>query len=105
MNNIFKLIAGIVVIFLVIILFAFASKNSQTASGSIKIGVITPLSGSMSYWGLPSTNGMKLAVEEINNAGGISNKKLELVVEDSKGDVAEGANAANKLINIDKVKH
>jgi len=100
-KNIIKWIAGGIVIFLVIILFA--SKNYQTASGSIKIGVITPLSGSMSYWGLPSTNGMKLAVEEINNAGGISNKKLELVVEDSKGDVAEGANAANKLINIDKV--
>lgn len=70
---------------------------------SIKIGSIIPLTGESANWGANLKNGMELAKDEINSNGGIQEKKIEVIYEDSKGDAATGTSAINKLITADRV--
>ena len=65
-------------------LFAFASCGKKD-SDSITIGGIFPLSGNVSVYGVECKNGIDLAIEEINAAGGVNGKKLVLVSEDDEG--------------------
>lgn len=77
--------------------------TTALAQETIKIGVIEPLTGSVAYNGLASLNGAKLAVERRNAAGGVLGRKIELVVEDGQCRPANSVNAAEKLIQRDKV--
>src|SRR6202012_2619260 len=70
---------------------------------SIKIGGIQPLTGSVAYNGTTDVNGSKLALDEINAKGGVLGKKVELVIEDGQCRPANSVNAAEKLIQRDKV--
>jgi len=72
-------------------------------SAEIKIGAVSPLTGEAATFGLSTKNGMELAVEEWNANGGLLGKKIKLIVEDDKGDPAEGAAVFSKLIQQDKV--
>lgn len=69
----------------------------------IKIGVVSEMTGGSATYGNSVVNGMKLALKEINDKGGVLNKKVELVVADSKSEPAEAANAMSKLVSQDKV--
>lgn len=81
-----------------------AQSGGSGASGDIiKIGGLAPLTGNVSVYGIAASNGAKLAVEAINNAGGIDGKKVEFVLYDEKGDPTEAVNAYNKLAQNDKV--
>ena len=60
------------------------------------------LSGPINFWGLPAKNGMEMAVEEINAAGGIHGRKLRLVIEDTEADPAETTTLVAKLAAYDK---
>jgi len=71
---------------------------------TIKIGAILPLSGEIANWGTDIEGGMKLAIEEINKAGGIDNKNFQVIYEDDQCDKTKAVTAAQKLIDIDKVK-
>ncbi|MGE5542078.1 MAG: ABC transporter substrate-binding protein, partial [Bacillota bacterium] len=70
---------------------------------TIKIGHLANVSGDAAPWGLAETNGAKLAVEEINKAGGVLGKQIEYVVGDARGNATDGVNAVKKLIDQDKV--
>lgn len=70
---------------------------------NIKIGVISSLSGPVAIYGQTTYNGVKLAVDKLNAAGGINGNKVELIVEDDKGDPAEAVTAAKRLISEKKV--
>ncbi|MHB0897276.1 MAG: ABC transporter substrate-binding protein [Spirochaetales bacterium] len=72
-------------------------------SAEIKIGAVSPLTGEAATFGLSTKNGMELAVAEWNAAGGLLGKQIQLIVEDDKGDPAEGASVFSKLIQQDKV--
>ena len=61
------------------------------------------LTGDVAMFGKPTLEGMKMAVEEINAAGGINGKKIEIVEADNRGDKQEGASVAQKLISRDNV--
>ncbi|CQR72247.1 Leucine-, isoleucine-, valine-, threonine-, and alanine-binding protein precursor [Sporomusa ovata DSM 2662] len=76
-------------------LFIFGCSSAK--SDSIKIGVAIPLTGASAQDGEAIKNGVKLATKLINDQGGINGKKIELVVEDDKGDPSEAATVANKL--------
>lgn len=76
---------------------------SVQAQETIKIGVIQPLTGSVAYNGTTDVNGAKLALDEINAKGGVLNKKIELIIEDGQCKPANSVNAAEKLIQRDKV--
>ncbi len=85
-------------------LLSLAFYSCGKGSGDvIKIGEFASLTGSEATFGINSDNGMKLAVEEINNAGGVLGKKIELITEDNQGKPNETQTVVQKLINRDKV--
>jgi branched-chain amino acid transport system substrate-binding protein len=75
-----------------------------TASGdTIKIGFLGAKTGGHADFGIKTLAGMKMAAEDINKAGGILGKKIEIVEEDHGSKLTEGANVVQKLIQRDKV--
>jgi len=78
-----------------------ASSNAPQAN-TYKIGVVATLTDSGANLGVPWTNGMKMAADEINAAGGINGKKLELSIQDAKIEPASSLNAVNYLLNVSK---
>lgn len=67
------------------------------AGEKILVGGLAPLTGEVAVYGTSSSNGTKLAIEEINAAGGVLGKQLEFILLDEKGDPVEALNAYNKL--------
>ena len=63
----------------------------------IKIGALEPLSGPFASWGDPHLKGLKMAVEEINSAGGVLGTKLEVVERDTKNNPSEAATTVEEL--------
>lgn len=84
---------------LLMTLGAAGAVQAQT----IKIGVIQPLTGSVAYNGEADVNGSKLAVKERNARGGVLGKQVELAIEDGECQPSKTVNAAEKLIQKDKV--
>ncbi len=72
-------------------------------AAAIKIGANLPLSGNLAPFGKPALEGIRLRVAEINAAGGVNGRPLELVAEDNKGDATEAVNIVNKLAGTDQV--
>ncbi|MBR1165412.1 ABC transporter substrate-binding protein [Bradyrhizobium sp. DASA03005] len=77
--------------------------NEGISATEIVIGTHQDLSGPIKGWGVPVSNGMKMAVEEVNAAGGINGRKIRLVVEDSGYDPKKAVLASQKLIERDKI--
>ena len=75
----------------------------QSKQEEIKIGYIGPLTGEAGSIGEAGIGGAQLAIQEINNAGGVLGKKLKLVPEDDFCTGEGGAKAMHKLVNVDKV--
>jgi branched-chain amino acid transport system substrate-binding protein len=73
------------------------------AQDTIKVGEYASLTGKEAGFGQTSHHGVVLALEEINAAGGVLGKKLELVYEDNQTKSGESATAAKKLISRDKI--
>jgi len=80
------------------------THKAPNEEGPIKIGFIGPLSGNAAIYGEVVLTPLEIAFDEINAAGGINGRKLKIIAEDGKCAVKEGTIAAQKLINIDKVK-
>lgn len=72
--------------------------GARAQGQTIRIGFIGPLSGAMQIVGNPMFFGAKVAVDNINAAGGIGGKMLELVIRDDKGDPAQSVAAARELV-------
>lgn len=77
--------------------------RSAYAADPIKIGVISPLTGAWTVYGKAHISGFQLAVEEINAAGGVLGRKLEIVIGDSKTEPRIVVEQANRLIRQEKV--
>ncbi|MBB5632971.1 branched-chain amino acid transport system substrate-binding protein [Cryobacterium mesophilum] len=74
--------------------------GDKTDSGPIIIGMIVPTSGSSAPTGASMANGAKMAVDEINKAGGIlDGRKLELQIADGACDAQQAVASANKLVS------
>ena len=71
---------------------------AATSGDTIKIGVGVPMTGGSAELGKRVYNGAALAVDEINEAGGVNGKKLELVSMDDKADPKEAANVAKLFV-------
>jgi branched-chain amino acid transport system substrate-binding protein len=80
-------------------------REGQTApeSGEIPIGVYGALTGPEASFGTSTVNGVRLAADEINAAGGVLGKKIRLVVEDDQGRAEEAASVVTKLVTSDNV--
>lgn len=98
-----KVLTCLLVCLLAVTVFTACSAGTSTSSDVIRIGVNYELSGDSATYGQSSVEGIEMAVEEINNAGGIKGKKIELVKYDNESKESEAATLANKLIAQDKV--
>jgi branched-chain amino acid transport system substrate-binding protein len=92
-----------VVMFLVGLLFAGIVGGCSRQPGTIKIGAFYPLTGTNAAKGQLNRNGTELAVEDINNAGGILGMKVEVLYEDTQSKKEVVPNVVRKLIEQDKV--
>ena len=88
-----------------IFLFAFGLIVSPALAfkGTYKVGAVFSITGRTSFLGDPENKTALMLAEEINNAGGINGKKLELIVYDTEGDATKANLAVKKLISKDKV--
>lgn len=101
MNKTLKIILSVIVLGIIVVLVAVFYEPAQ--KGMIKIGVLVPLTGSVAEYGKNAESGIELAVEEINNNGGIGGRKIELFVEDTKCDPKETVTSFNKLVDMNNI--
>ncbi len=64
----------------------------------IKIGALTSLTGNFAPWGIQTVDGMQLAVDEINDAGGVAGRMLELVVTDDQSNAEEAVGGLERMV-------
>ena len=95
-----RIVFGAAVALLALSSIGCAKKDSNT----IKIGCIGPLSGAVAVYGVEAKDGAELAVAEINAAGGINGKMIQLIAEDDEGDPAKTVSAFKKLTVQDGCK-
>jgi branched-chain amino acid transport system substrate-binding protein len=86
-----------------LISFCIISGCNRSSENEIIIGEYGSLTGSEATFGISSSNGLKLAVEETNNTGGLLGKKIKLITYDDQGKPSEAQTVVQKLINKDKV--
>jgi branched-chain amino acid transport system substrate-binding protein len=90
-------------------LMAVLSGSVFAADSTIDIGVSDALTGPGAVYGLPQSNAVKMAVEEINALGGVKagedTYKLNVIAYDDKANPTEGTNVVRKLIDRDNVKY
>src|SRR5690554_2397990 len=96
-------IALVLVVIAVILVLALTGVFTKGGGERVKIGVVVPLTGPVAVYGEGVRDGALLAIDEINEAGGVNGIKLVPVVEDNKADGAETSNVMNKLITRDGV--
>jgi branched-chain amino acid transport system substrate-binding protein len=87
---------------------ATAGGSEEAGGGAaegepIRIGTLTELSGPFAPWGVNVSNGMQMAVADINDAGGVDGRPLELVERDTQSDPQEGVTALRGMIDQDGV--
>jgi ABC-type branched-subunit amino acid transport system substrate-binding protein len=79
-----------------------ASTDAWAEDGTIRLGIVAPMSGPNSRYGSFSLRGAQLAAKEINDAGGIGGRKIAVISGDSQGTPVEGVSATRRLIDLDK---
>jgi branched-chain amino acid transport system substrate-binding protein len=89
-----------------LLLFAVvvAVSCGKAQEQGVKVGILAPLSGPVPTFGVMTRDGALLAIDEWNAKGGVLGKKIIPLVEDSQCTPDPAVNAANKLIDQDKVK-
>jgi ABC-type branched-subunit amino acid transport system substrate-binding protein len=80
-----------------------APVRAPAQGNPIKIGAILPLTGSGASYGVWMKGGAEMAAEEINAAGGIAGRKLEVIYEDHAADASKAVNAMRRLVEVEKV--
>lgn len=89
--------------FMLALLVPILSGCPAANQNEIVIGHYGSMSGSEATFGQSTDNGIKLAIEEINAAGGINGKKVRLITYDDKGDARETGTVVTRLVTSDKV--
>jgi branched-chain amino acid transport system substrate-binding protein len=84
------------------LLTAFACQPGG-GGDKVKIGVFMSMTGDTANFGISSTNGIKMAADEINKAGGINGKQVELDIQDDRSDPSEAATIVTKFVTQDGV--
>jgi|TARA_Y100000310_G_scaffold81726_1_gene78272 branched-chain amino acid transport system substrate-binding protein len=80
-----------------------ASESIGVTADEIVLGSHSDLSGPIAVLGVGSINGVRMRFDEVNAAGGIHGRKIRFVVEDTQYQIARAIQAANKLINRDRI--
>src|SRR5689334_817006 len=81
-----------------------AACNPQAGGGDkVRIGVFMSLTGTTANFGISSVNGIKMAADEVNKAGGINGKQVDILVQDDRSDASEAATIVTKFVTQDQV--
>ena len=88
---------------LLVAAFGFMACDGDDGD-TYRLGVMESLTGPGETYGTVANQAKQMAVDEINAAGGVNGKMLELVVEDSKCNAADAITAYNKLTDVDDIK-
>src|ERR1051325_9857406 len=75
----------------------------RAQGATIKLGTLTPLTGAGGNYGPSMRKAMEWVAEQINGAGGVAGRKIQLVSEDDQTNPEAAVRAARKLIDVDKV--
>ena len=87
-----------------IVIASLLSACQPAVTGDkVRVGVFMSLTGTTANFGISSVNGIKLATEEVNAAGGINGKQIELLVQDDRSDAQEAATIVTKFVTQDQV--
>lgn len=89
-----RIVALVLTAMLLLAMPIIGNADSET----IRIGGLAPLTGNVAVYGVATQRGVDLYVEQINAAGGVLGKQVEMVWYDEKGDAAEAVNAYNRLV-------
>ena len=92
-----------IAVFVLVCLFGIGVVITPALADSYKIGAVFSVTGRASFLGDPEKKTAVMVADQINKAGGIGGKKLELIVYDTEGDATKANLAVKKLINQDKV--
>jgi len=93
--------ANLMFLFVFFGLLNFKCTKPQT---EIQIGLVSALTGPVAPYGTNVRDGCMMAVEEINDKGGINGKKIKLIIEDEESSPQKAVTAVQKLITINKVE-
>jgi branched-chain amino acid transport system substrate-binding protein len=85
------------------ILCLFVGFGMASAADTFKIGGLVPITGTQAVMAEDLATGFKLAEEDVNAAGGVLGKPVQVIIEDTETRPAPGMDAARKLIDVDKV--
>jgi len=80
-----------------------SAETRGVTNAEITLGMHTDLSGVAATYGVSSANGVKMRFDDINAAGGINGRKINVIIEDQAYQVPKAVQACNKLINRDNV--
>ena len=77
-----------------------AAGSTAAASGdTIKVGVLGPMTGDVSVYGLAVINGATLYLDQVNANGGVNGKQLEIITMDEQGDATQAVNCFTKMVD------
>ena len=85
------------------VVIAVVATRRAGSSGEIRIGAVLPLTGSAAVWGENAKMGLEIALDELNQAGGIAGRPIKVLFEDSESDPAKAVSSLQKLISVHKV--
>src|SRR3569832_1523279 len=94
----------LLVAFIVSISLLSACTNQGGGGDKVRVGVFMSLTGTTANFGISSVNGIKMAADEVNSAGGINGKQIELLVQDDRSDASEAATIVPKFVTQDGVQ-
>jgi branched-chain amino acid transport system substrate-binding protein len=101
MEEIMKKILAVLIMLGLVALSGFTAGQSE--EGTIKIGAIFAVTGGASFLGAPEAKTAEMIVEEVNAAGGIKGRKIELIIKDSAANPEKAISFAKQLIEEDQV--
>ncbi len=102
---IWTIIVIIVIILIVVGVLSNKPSSDVSSANSIKIGADFALTGYGASWAENNRDGAQLAINEINQAGGVLGRNLELVVQDNQSSSRGAVDVASKFINTDQIKY
>lgn len=103
-----KMLSSLVAMLLSVSLLTACGAAGSNAPGggeadSVKVGVLAPLTGANAEFGKAFEVAMTMEMEEVNAAGGINGKTLELVFQDSKGDAKESSDLCRQYVDNEDI--
>ncbi|NQU43410.1 ABC transporter substrate-binding protein [bacterium] len=80
-----------------------SGEQARARADTLKIGVILPISGALAPYGQSTLAGVQMKVDQINQAGGINGRAIEMILENNEGNTVKSAEALRKLVGLNKV--